>query len=111
MSETEEKCLPSLGEDSNPLLKLEEKRVREFLNIKVKQKQSGIWWTEKIRRLRWDRIAHAVREEVRQFYLDPEISRQVPDKSAAIKIKQDGKTEVMPRHNMSCFLSEAYELF
>ena len=44
-------------------------------------------------------------------YIIISISRQVPDKSAAIKIKQDGKTEVMSRHNMSCFLSEAYEQF
>ena len=102
---TAEALMKSPKGRKHPLLR----KIR--LRKSEKKPKRSDWWTLKARKARKDKISEEVRKQVQQFYLEPAVSREVPDKSAAVKIKINGETKVLPRHHMTCFMSEAYDAF
>ena len=71
--------------------------------------KTPVWWKVPPRHRRKDRIPETVRERVREFFLSPEVSRQVPCKKDAILQKKDGICTVTEKHIMTMTLSEAFE--
>lgn len=69
------------------------------------------WWEPKSRIPRKDRIQDSVKQRVKNFYLSSEISREVPDKRAAIKIKDGTKVRMVQRHNMAMTLGDAFVVY
>ena len=97
--------------------KKRKKRITAALHSKLnlrkvkKQKQKNQWWQPKTRKQRKDSIPETVKQRVRDFYLSSEISREVPDKRAAIKVKEGGQVQLVERHNMCMILGDAYHLY
>ncbi|KAI8487953.1 hypothetical protein Bbelb_344010 [Branchiostoma belcheri] len=85
---------------------------KKLLIRKTKMKQQDKqWWRPKVRKQRKDIIPEQVKQKVREFYLSPEISREVPDKRAAVKIKEGSKVTLVQRHTMTMTLEEAFGIF
>lgn len=68
-------------------------RVNNEIRTKLKlkrqhqnQQPDNQWWKSKDRQKRKDRISETVRESMRSFYLSAEISREVPNKRATVKV-------------------------
>jgi hypothetical protein len=50
-----------------------------------------------------DRLSQETRNEIREFFFNPEVSREVPDKGAALKVQHDLYTEMLMNYtNCSC---------
>lgn len=99
--------------DRKPKLRLN-KRLRKKLGVS-KAKRSATnpsWWKTKTKK-RKDAIPAVVKQRVQNFYLSPDISREVPDKRATIKIKEKGgkKVQILQRHNMMMTLDDAYRIY
>lgn len=50
-----------------------------------------------------------VKEQEKEFYLSPNISREVPDKREAIKVNDKDKVLIVQRHYMSMAIQDACE--
>ena len=48
---------------------------------------------------------------MKNFYLSSGISRENPNKKAALRIKKNKKVTILPRHNMLMSLEEAHMVF
>ena len=66
-------------------------------------------WEPSARKKRKDSIPEEEKEQVKEFYLSPNISREVPDKREAIKVKDKDKVLIVQRHYMSMAIQDAYE--
>lgn len=74
--------------------------------------QTKDWWHTKKRKIRKDRIPDKVKERVREFLLSPDISREVPAKSEAMKIKgADGEVQLLAKHTMVFTIEEAFRQY
>lgn len=65
------------------------------------------WWMPRPRKTRKDRVSEEIRERVVNYYQDPQVSRAVPDKGAALQV--NGST--VPRFYLTCTVKEAYESY
>ena len=87
-----------------------QKKLR--LRGKVKKLHQEAWWKEKPRQHRKDRLSEFIRNQVRNFFRSPEISREYPNKKKVLRIKNDDGTEiVIPKRSMTSTTKEAYEVF
>ncbi|CAH1233108.1 Hypp590 [Branchiostoma lanceolatum] len=92
-------------------------RVNTALRTKLKvrkmklDKEARQWWRPKLRKKRKDRIPELLKQKVKEFYLSPQISREVPDKRAAVKIKEGSKVILLQRQNMTMTIDDAYTLY
>ena len=66
-------------------------------------------WEPSARKERKDSIPEEVKERVKEFYLSPNITREVPDKREAIKVKDKDKVLIVQGHYMSKAIQDAYE--
>ncbi|XP_077869847.1 uncharacterized protein LOC144362389 [Saccoglossus kowalevskii] len=66
------------------------------------------WWKPSSRKLRKDRISEEVKENIKGFYLSPDVSREVPNKKDVLNQKHG---EAIQRHVMTMTLSEAFEQY
>ena len=89
------------------------KMLKVRKNLKTSVKQPAECWQPRARKTRKDSIPETVKERVKAFYLSPDISREVPDKRSVIKIKDQeaSKVLILPRHNMSRSIQEAFDLY
>ena len=80
---------------------------------KPKKVQETEWWKPKTRKPRKDRVPDQVKERIKEFFLSPAVSREVPDKRAAIKIKdkKTSKVRVVQRHYMSMSIQDAHTVY
>jgi len=69
---------------------------------KKNHKESEVWWDPRPKK-RKDRISEAIKESVNNLFLSPDINREVPDKRAAVKIKDGTKKVIVQRHYMTMF--------
>ena len=66
-------------------------------------------WEPSACKKRKDSIPEEVKERVKEFYLSPNISREVPDKHEAIKVNNKDKVLIVQRHYMSMEIQDACE--
>ena len=90
--------------------------LRSRLKLRKVKKQKNVtqnnqWWQPSNRKKRKDSISERVKQRVRDFYLSPDISQEVPDKRAAIKVKEGGQVQMVQRQNMCMVLGDAYDLY
>ncbi len=87
--------------------------TRKYFQIRCDMKiRKANWWEIKGRKKRKDRLSEAVKEQVQQFFLQPEISREMPGKSEVVIVKgEGGQKTAVTKHNMSMTLEQAYMKF
>ncbi len=82
------------------------------LQGKIKRLHREAWWKEKPRQHRKDRLSEVKRDQVRNFFRSPEVSREFPDKKKVLRIKNDDGTEtVIPKRSMTSTTKVAYDTF
>ena len=70
------------------------------------------WWHLKQRKLRKDKLSPEITESVKDFFLAPEISREVPAKAEAIKMKDNnGEVSLVAKHTMTMTMEEAFQQY
>ena len=74
------------------------------------QRKNLPWWATS-REKRKDCIPEIVKEQVKYFYLSAAISREVPDKKAALKVREGTGFSTVQRHNMVMTLEDAFDIF
>ena len=76
--------------------------MKKYFDIKrgIPQQKKGPFWEEKKRKRRRDKISDTVRDRVEAFYLSPEISRELPLKKEAMKVKDEAGTVVTVQKNV-----------
>ena len=81
-------------------------------NLSIKKKKTKSWWKPAVRKDRKDRTTLEVREEIRNFFWLPEVSRDVPNKKDVIRIKNaEGQKIAFQKKVMILSLSEAFQLY
>lgn len=78
---------------------------------KLSKKESVKWWQPNARKKRQDGLSNQTKQRVQEFYLSPDVSREVPDKRAAIKVKENNKVRIVQRHNMTMTLADAHSVY
>ena len=85
--------------------------MKKYFDIKrgIPHQKNGIFWQEKKRKRRKDKIPDTVRCRVESFYLSPEISRELPLKREAMKVKDESGAVVTVQKNiMVMSMKEAF---
>ena len=91
-----------------------QKELRHILQLGTNTKlvrKGEKWWLPKTRKRRRDRISDELRETVKEFYLDPNISREVPCKRECINVTENGKKKAVVKHLMTLTVKDAYKCF
>ena len=60
---------------------------------------------------RKDRICNELKEKVKDYFLDPVMSRQVPCKCEVVNLQESGQKEINEKHIMVMTLKDAYNNF
>jgi hypothetical protein len=88
--------------------------IRLMLDI-VKHHKRGKQWTTlediKKRQRREDRASVDVRRRIINFYLSPDISREVPNTNEVPKIKESTNAEMVQKHIMFVTVLETYSIY
>lgn len=90
------------------------KKMSTYLNIrKRKQDSDREWWRPKLRKRRKDAISELCRQQVYNFFLLPEVSRENPCKKDVIKVldKKTGTKVPTAKQTMVITMEAAYKLF
>ncbi len=87
--------------------------TRKYFQIRCGMKiRKTNWWEIKGRQNRKDHLSEAVKEQVQQFFLQPEISREIPGKSEVVIVKgEGGQKTAVTKHNISMTLEQVYIKF
>ena len=75
------------------------------------QKSGEKWGQGKKRETRKYAISNETKEEVKKFFLMPEVSRENPCKKEVMKIKDDVGTSLQPKYTMIMTMKEAFDTF
>ncbi|CAH1791646.1 unnamed protein product [Owenia fusiformis] len=86
------------------------KRLGQYLGIKTLKStdRKTEWWKVERTKKKKQQIADIVKNDIRRFYLTPEISKQLPSKKDVIKSK-DGT--LLHKQTMNFTIKEAYEKY
>ena len=98
-----------------PHQELVKKHIQSVFGVRMKRMErqstmSGQWLARKGRKPWKDKIPDEVRQEVQDFFLSAEISREVPCKREIIKVKDGDKVTEIPKHLMFLTYKEAYDI-
>lgn len=86
-------------------------KIRHRRSSKAHSQQTeSKWWAPRQKR-RKDQISNEIKESVQNFFLAPDISREVPDKRAAIKIQDGAKKRLVQRHYMTLTMKDAFDIY
>ena len=67
----------------------------------VPQNKNTDWWKRNTRKKRKDRLSDEIMKEVKDFYLQPDVTRQIPGKTEVIKTKTEtGEAVILQKHVM-----------
>lgn len=92
------------------LKKYKRHRLNKYFKVSVKaRKPSSTWWETRQRKRRRDALDSPLKNSVKNFFLSPEISREVPNKRETVKVRKDGQKEILQKHVMTMTLEEAYK--
>ena len=75
---------------------------------KFKKEANKDWWKQNPRKARKDRISEETKLRVRNFYLSPEVSRQVPNKKDVVLVKENNQKEYLQKHVMIATSADTY---
>ena len=97
-------------------VKKQKNLTRDIQNFKLRRpdslkKETENTWCSKSRKPRKNKISEHVKEKVKNFYLSSGISRENPNKKAALRIKKNKEVTILPRHNMLMSLEEVHRVF
>ena len=65
---------------------------------KFKKAAKTDWWKQNPRKARKNRISEQTKFKVINFYLSPEVSREVPNKKEVILVKENNQKEYVQKH-------------
>jgi len=86
-------------------------KIRHRRSSKAHSQQTeSKWWAPRQKR-RKDQISNEIKESVQNFFLAPDISREVPDKRAAIKIQDGAKKRLVQHHYMTLTMKDAFDIY
>ena len=91
------------------LRKYKRQRLNKYFKVSVKgPKPRSTWWEKKQRQQRRDALDSGIMDSVNSFFLSADISRKVPNKRETVKVRNEGKREILQTHVMTMTLEEAY---
>ena len=78
---------------------------------KFKKAAKNDWWKQNPRKARKDRISEQTKLKVINFYLSPEVSREVPNKKEVILVKENNQKEYVQKHVMLATSADAFSQY
>ena len=88
-----------------------QKHLRQLLNLGKNTKlvrKGEKWWIPKVRKRRRDAFSEEVKQNVKGFYTDPSVSREVPCKRECIKVIDNGEKKTVAKHLMVMTMKDAF---
>ena len=79
--------------------------------VKKVQKDNSDWWKPNPRKKRKDMITDEIKERVKKFYLQSEISREVPNKKDVVCLKSGSDKQYVQKHIMIMTSIDAYHMY
>ena len=88
--------------------------LKKYFDIRmgVPQNKNTDWWKRNTRKKRKDKLSDETMKKVKDFYLQPDVTRQIPGKTEVIKTKTEtGEAVILPKHVMVMTLEDAFKMF
>ena len=88
--------------------------LKKYFDIRMgfPQNKNTDWWKRNTRKKRKDRLSDETMKKVKDFYLQPDVTRQIPGKTEVIKTKTEtGEAVILPKHVMVMTLEDAFKMF